>query len=58
MGASIIGFTSHIIGIMDYGVIGIIIAGFSGCIIDSILGASLQAKYQTKDGQIVEYITK
>ena len=58
LGASIIGFTSHIIGIMDYGVIGIIIAGFSGCIIDSILGASLQAKYQTKDGQIVEYITK
>ena len=56
LGATMIGLIGHTLGISDCGAYGIIGAGFTAGIIDSVLGASVQAKYRTRDGQIVEYI--
>lgn len=55
MGASVIGLIGLIIGLQIYDIYGIIIIGFISGILDSVLGATLQAKYQTKDGKIIEY---
>tara|TARA_Y100000034_G_scaffold64583_1_gene78133 strand:- start:7007 stop:8464 length:1458 start_codon:yes stop_codon:yes gene_type:complete len=57
LGAAVIGLTAHILGVADYGVYGVIGAGFIAGILDSVLGATVQAKYQTGDGQILEYIS-
>ena len=56
LGATVIGLTAYILGIEDYGIYGIIGTGFIAGILDSVMGATFQAKYQTKDHQIVEYI--
>ncbi len=55
LGSCLIGFTVWIIHPMPSFIIyGIIFCGFLGAIFDSILGATIQAKYETQKGEIIE----
>ena len=59
LGSCIIGLTAwYFIPAPSFIIYGIIFSGFSAAIFDSILGASCQAKYRTKTGDVVEVYLK
>ena len=55
LGSSIIGFSAWLLIPLSSKIIfAIIFSGFFGAIFDSILGATIQSKYKTTDGSILE----
>ena len=55
LGSSLFGFTIWcVIPMPSVIVYGIILCGFVGSVFDSILGATIQAKYETQTGEIIE----
>ena len=55
LGSSLFGFTIWcVIPMPSFIVYGIILCGFVGSIFDSFLGATIQAKYETQTGEIIE----
>jgi uncharacterized membrane protein len=55
LGSSLFGFTIWcVIPMPSFIVYGIILCGFVGSVFDSFLGATIQAKYETQTGEIIE----
>jgi uncharacterized membrane protein len=56
LGACIIGLTVWtILPMPGFIIYGIIFCGFFASIFDSVLGATVQAKYETQKGEIIEH---